>query len=316
MCTALTWTNGGCYFGRTLDLEYHYNEVAATLPRGTAVDCRMLPRITAKHALLGIATVVDGQPLWYDAMNGAGLFCAALNFPHSAVYLPPAHGFDNLASFEVIPWVLSQCATVDEACTLLARARVINIPFNTTLPPTPLHWFLADSRRAVAVEALADGLHITDNPTCVLTNEPPLSAQLAHLQGFCHLSAQPAVNRFAPDLPLTPHSRGLGGMGLPGDWSSPSRFVRAAFVRANAQASREEQDSISQVFHILQSVEVPRGCIQLGEGVPPVTTVYSACYSVGTGTLYAATYDAPERRVLSLQGKGAAPRFMPLFSPD
>lgn len=309
MCTALAWQNGERYFGRTLDLEYHYNEVMTAVPHGTPLPFRMLPTGTARYALLGIATETDGQPLWYDAVNEAGLFCAALNFPHSAVYLPPSHGLDNLASFELIPWVLSQCATVDEACALLARAQIINIPFNRALPPSPLHWFLADGVRAVAIEPLQDGLHIVDDAPCVLTNEPPLCAQLAHLRSFCHLSAEPAVNRFAPDLPLTPHSRGLGAVGLPGDWSSPSRFVRAAFACANAQAPQEERHSVSQCFHMLQTVAVPRGCVRLGEGKPPVTTLYTACYSADAGKLYCVTYDDPTVRTLSFEQGGTVPLF-------
>ena len=305
MCTVIAMQKTGC-FGRTLDLEYHYNETMTVLPQGTVLSFRCLPQCATRYALLGVAAVQQGQFLLYDAINEAGLYCAALNFPHSAAYLPTAHGFDNLASFEVIPWILSQCATVSEARTLLARARVTSIPFSASLPPTPLHWFVADSHESIAVEPLTDGLHVTDDPVCVLTNEPPLPMQLSQLQTFCHLTAEPAVNRFAPSLPLTPHSRGLGAVGLPGDWSSPSRFVRAAFVCANAQP---DGDGVTQCFHALHAVAVPCGCIRPGEGKPPVSTVYTACYDAVAGRLHCTTCDDLTVRSLSFAQGGTIPLF-------
>ena len=104
------------------------------------------------------------------------------------------------------------------------------------------------------------------------------------------LSAEPPTNLFSKDLDLRTYSRGMGGLGLPGDWTSPSRFVRAAFTRMNAKSGEAEEESVSQFFHILGSVEHPRGCVHMGEGKYEIT-VYSSCCNTDEGIYYYKTYD-------------------------
>ena len=214
---------------------------------------------------------------------------AGLNFPGNAHYFDPVQDKDNIASFELIPWLLGRCDTVAQALDLLARLQVTNDAFRADLPPTPLHWLLADKTQAVVIESTQDGLHCYHDPAGVLTNNPPFPAMLWHLSNYMNLSAQPAVNRFAPSLELTAESRGMGAMGLPGDLSSQSRFVRAAFTKGNAVTLNGEDDSVSQFFHILESVAQQRGCVQLGKDVYEIT-VYTSCCNADKGIYYYTTY--------------------------
>lgn len=282
MCTALIC---GHFFGRTLDLEYSYGEQVVVVPRRFPLTFRMQSSLPNHHAIIGIAHVKQNYPLFYDGMNEKGLAVAALNFPLSAVYHQAEKDRVNLAPFELIPWILGQCSTVTQALELLARANVTRTDFSPQLPATPLHWLIADSQQAVTAEPLADGLRIHENPVGVLTNEPPFPFQLSRLNDFRGLSAAPAANRFS-SLPLTEYSRGMGALGLPGDWSSQSRFVRCAFASHNSPCPNH----VTQFFHIMSTVEVPRGSVRLANG-KEVISVYTSCCDLKRGVYHYTTYE-------------------------
>lgn len=290
MCTAATYHNGGFYFGRNLDYERSYGEHITVTPRRFPIPMRNLPDLTEHYAMVGMAHIQDGFPLYYDAVNEKGLCIAGLNFVGNAVYRPLCPGKDNVAQFELIPWLLGKCATVAEARALLAGMNLTDQPFSPRMPLAQLHWLLADETACVVVEAVADGLHVYDNPAGVLTNNPPFPMQLFALNNYRGLSPETPENRFAPSLPLEVYSRGMGAMGLPGDLSSQSRFIRAAFVRANSRSGRTEAENVSQFFHILGSVEQQRGCCRLDDGACEIT-LYSSCCSAGQGIYYYTTYD-------------------------
>lgn len=290
MCTAVTYRTKDHYFGRNLDLEYGYEEAVTVAPRNFPFCFRAVAEQRRHYALIGMATVQKGYPLYYDATNEKGLSMAGLSFPDNAVYRPYRQGADNVAPFELIPWLLGQCATVEEAEKLLERLNLLQVDFDEALPLSPLHWMLADRERSVVIEPLREGLRVCDDPVGVLTNNPPFDWQLLHLQNYMGLSRQAAVNRFAASLELRAYSRGMGAMGLPGDLSSSSRFVRAAFARMNAVSGDTESESVSQVFHILGSVAQQRGCVELGEGVYEITT-YSSCCNTDKGVYYYTTYE-------------------------
>lgn len=289
MCTALSFKTKDHYFGRTLDLEYHYDEQVVITPRLFPLRFRQTGVMERHHALIGMAMVASGCPLYYDATNEKGLSMAGLNFPHSAAYHEPVDGKDNIASFEFIPWVLGQCASVRQARALLGRINITREDFSKDLPASPLHWMIADANECIVVESMADGLHVYDNTACVMTNEPPFPMQQMNLCNYMGLSREPAVNRFAQVLPLSAYSRGMGAMGLPGDLSSLSRFVRAAFVRGNSVCGESENESVSQFFHILGAVEQQRGCVKLEGGYE--VTVYTSCCNASKGIYYYTTYE-------------------------
>ncbi len=249
--------------------------------------------------MLGTAYVPDAFPLYYDAVNEKGLCMAGLHFPKDAVYSEPCDG--AVSPFELIPWVLAQCGSVDEACELLQNTPIAAIPYNDDLPLTPLHWFLADDTRCVAVEATVHGVQIKDNPVGVLTNSPPLEYHLKHLADYTQLSPFDPPSRFAA-LPVELYSRGMGTIGLPGDFSSASRFVRAAYTKWHSVCDGSEAQSVTQVFHILDSVAHPRGSVVMPDGKCEIT-VYSCCCNLRTGVYYYKTYNGSGICAVSLRNE-------------
>ena len=282
MCTALH--AHGC-FGRTLDLEYTYAEQVVATPRHFPLPMRHRSPLTDHYAILGMATVAEGFPLYYDAVNECGLAMAGLNFPHSGRYVPAAEG--DVASFELIPYVLGRCNNVAEAKALLENVRVCDIPFSADFPPTRLHWMVADEKRSLVVESTARGLTVHDNPMGVMTNEPPFPHQLSHLALYANLTAAEPTGGWQ-----TPVSRGAGAVGLPGDFSSPSRFVRAAFALTHADTPADTPARVNQFFHILGAAEVPRGCVRLPDG-RTVVSHYTCCMDPVEGVYYYRTYHNP-----------------------
>lgn len=298
MCTAISYKTQDHYFGRNLDLEYHYNEAVAITPRDYPFLFQNGKQLKKHYAMIGMAITETGYPLYYEATNEFGLSIAGLNFPGNAVYFPEAEGKDNITPFELIPWILGQCKSLQEAKLKLNRLNITNIPFSEKYPLTPLHWMIADKDASVVLEQTEKGLHIYKNPVDVLTNNPPFPYHLYNLQNYLNVTAQEPENRFAKDVAIVPYSRGMGGIGLPGDLSSSSRFVRAVFTRQNSVSDGSEESSISQFFHILGAVAQQRGCAHVGDGYE--ITQYSSCCNTTKGIYYYKTYENSQITVVRL----------------
>lgn len=290
MCTAVAYRTRDHYFGRNLDLEYSYHETVTITPRNKPFVFRKAGRMDRHYAMIGMAYVVGEDPLYYEATNEKGLSIAGLNFPGNADYKECCEEKDNIAPFELIPWILGQCADLAEVRNLLARLNIVRLSFSPELPVSPLHWMISDREASITVECVRDGLKVYDNPVEVLTNNPTFDFHLTNLNNYIQVSARPPVNLFGKGIELKPYSLGMGGFGLPGDLSSASRFVRAAFVRANALAGESESESVSQFFHILGSVAQPRGCTMVREGEYEIT-LYSSCCNTDKGIYYYRTYE-------------------------
>ena len=219
MCTAATYTTDSFYFGRNLDYEFSYGDEVTVTPRAYPFALRCMGDFRTKYAMIGMAYVAGEYPLYYDAVNEKGLGIAGLNFVGNAVYHPAQDGKSNVAQFELIPWLLGRCATVQDARTLLDRMNLVDTPFCEGLPVASLHWMIADNHECITLESTKDGLHVYDNPAGVLTNNPPFPMQLFALNNYMQLSPKATGNHFAPNVPLNAYSRGMGAMGLPGDLS-------------------------------------------------------------------------------------------------
>ena len=274
MCTSLAIpTPDGRLFGRTLDLDSHFGEHIALTPRRYPFSFRDCYPLTHHYALLGTAAVIDGYPLYAEAMNEKGLCMAGLRFAESAVYAPhPREGRLNLAPWELIPYLLSTCATVYEAKDALEGIWVVDKPFSEQVGTAPLHWHVTDadpSHEGLILEVTAVGMSLYRDETGVLTNEPPYPRQLAALQGLIVSWG---------DAP-----------GLPGDYSSPSRFVRAATLRKwwmEQESPCEGRNlAISQFFSILGAVSPTAGAVMTPEGGCH-RTLYTCCMDTATGTYY------------------------------
>ena len=306
MCTAATYKTNDFYFGRTLDYESSYGEEIVIMPRNFRLEF-LSEGICEKHyAVIGTAHIAGGYPLFYDAVNEKGLCMAGLNFVGNAHYFKNKNGKSNIAQYEFIPWILGNCTSTDEAKELISNINITDTPFSEHMPVGQLHWIIADKNSAITVESVSDGIKVYDNPLGVLTNNPPFDEQMFRLNDYMHLSSRQPKNTFSDKLKLKAYSRGMGAIGLPGDLSSQSRFVRVAFVKANSVSGKGETESVSQFFHILGSVDQPRGCCEVADGKYEIT-IYTSCCNADKGIYYYTTYDnhrisAVDMRKESLDG--------------
>lgn len=297
MCTAATYRTDDFYMGRTLDYEFSYGEEITVMPRNFPLSFRHGGGTDRHYAIIGMAHVADGYPMFYDAVNEKGLGMAGLNFAASARYSEPEDGKQNVAQFEFIPWVLSQFASLGQARSAIEKINLVGTTYDSRYPAAKMHWIIADKSGAITVEPTESGLKIYDNAPGVLTNEPPFDMQLFNLNNYMRLSPKQPENSFSDALNLGTYSRGMGGLGLPGDLSSMSRFVRAAFTKLNSLSGSGEAESVGQFFHILGSVEQVRGCCEVAQDKYEIT-IYTSCFNADKGVYYYTTYN--NRRITAV----------------
>ncbi len=290
MCTAITFVSGDCYFGRNLDYEHSFGEEIVIMPRRFRLDFGEAGTLENHYAAIGVARAAEGYPLFFDAVNECGLAAAGLNFSGNAFLHAGLPERTNIAQFEFIPWVLSRCADIFEAKTLTDGTCITPTPFSEKMPASELHWIFADKNGAITVESVREGIKVYENKAGVLTNNPPFDMQMFNLNNYMGVSNGTVGNTFAPKLELDVYSRGMGGMGLPGDLSSQSRFVRAAWAAANSVCDGSDISKVGQLFHLLEFEAQPRGCCEVRKGEYEFTRYSSVC-NADKGVCYVSTYE-------------------------
>lgn len=281
MCTAVSVNFEKFYFGRTLDLDYSFGQKVIVLPRRFKLDFKAGFSLVFHHAVMGMAVVNNGFPLFFDAFNEKGLCIAGLRFQNNAYYGEVLKNRVNLAPFELPLWILSLASNITEAKNLLRDINICDIPFSDELPNTHLHWIIADKTGALTVEPTKEGLWVFDNKTGVLANNPPFEEMLKSFK-FYEFDSKRLKN------PL-----------FPGDYSSKSRFARAVFVKKNSYMPKSEEESVAQFFHIMNSVFVPKGCVILENGHPHYTQ-YTSCIDTKKGVYYYKNYEDPKTHKIDM----------------
>ncbi len=289
MCTAISLALGNHYFARNLDYEHTFGEQVTITPRNFVFRFKNGTEIKHHPAMIGMALTFQSYPLYFDATNEQGLSMAGLNFPDYAQYYSAIPGKDNVASFELIPWILCRCSTTADAEQLLRNINITDDAVSASLPPTPLHWIVADKDKAITVEQTRQGITVHENPVGVLTNNPPFDMQMINLSNYMQVTSKEPENKLSHKITLVPYSRGMGGMGIPGDLSSMSRFVKACFTKLNSVCSDAREEQINQFFHVLYSVYQQKGCVVVGDSYE--ITNYSSCCDTEKGIYYYTTYN-------------------------
>ena len=295
MCTGIrfTSTDGSMYFGRNLDWTQGYGERVVVTPPAARVPAAFpRPRDPERgHAVIGMGIVAEGVPLYFDCGNDAGLAVAGLNFPQSARYASgPEPGRTNVAAYEFPYWVARSFSSLDEVRAAFAEVSVVARPVSERLPVASLHWLIGDATGSVVVECLEGGLRVWENDVDVLTNEPDFGWQRTNLRTYLTLSEDEPAAASWGRARLAPFGSGMGMRGMPGDYSGPSRFAKAAFVNAHYPAQLGERANVTRLFRTLGSVAVPDGCARAADGSFE-RTLYTSCFSAATLTYYHAAYD-------------------------
>jgi len=299
MCTAASFKNENTYFGRTLDYEFSYGEKVTITPRNYPFEFRHLGLNNNHYAIIGMAHIHNDYPMYYDAMNEYGLGMAGLNFVGNAKYNEVIEGKENVAQFEFISFILSTCKNVLEAKNKIKEINLVKTPYNEYYPAAKLHWILRDTNDCIVVEAMEDGLHIYDNKTGALTNNPPFNYQLENLKNYVSLNNDEPNKSFSFNEAF--YSRGMGSVGLPGDLTSQGRFVRVVYTAHFSVASPDENSSVNQFFHILESVWQTRGLCKINDKYE--ITIYASCMNLNEGIYYYKTYDNPQISAVYLKNE-------------
>lgn len=299
MCTAASFKNKNTYFGRTLDYEFSYGEKVTITPRNYPFEFRHLGLNNNHYAIIGMAHIHNDYPMYYDAMNEYGLGMAGLNFVGNAKYNEVIEGKENVAQFEFISFILSTCKNVLEAKNKIKEINLVKTPYNEYYPAAKLHWILRDINDCIVVEAMEDGLHIYDNKTGALTNNSPFNYQLENLKNYVSLNNDEPNKSFSFNEAF--YSRGMGSVGLPGDLTSQGRFVRVVYTAHFSVASPDENSSVNQFFHILESVWQTRGLCKINDKYE--ITIYASCMNLNEGIYYYKTYDNPQISAVYLKNE-------------
>lgn len=289
MCTSMSYRKTDHYFGRNLDIEVTFGEKVVITPRNYKFELKNGTTYHNSYAMIGMAVVLQKYPLYYEAANEKGLAMAGLNFVGNAKYLERKEGMENITPFELIPWILGQAESVKEARALLTKVNLLNCPFAESVPLASLHFMISDKKESIVVEPMEDGLHIFSNPYDVMTNNPPFEYHMWNMNNYLNLKVQNGENTFSSQYGLKNYGVGMGAIGLPGDASSASRFVRTAFHLTNSYSDDTEVGNVTQLFHVLDSVSMLQGSTLTDEGKHDMT-MYSCCINVDKGIYYYKTY--------------------------
>lgn len=295
MCTALSLrTKEGNYlFGRNMDLEYNFNQSVYLVPRKFRYKNVVTDdSYSLKYAVIGMASLIDNFPLFADGMNEKGLACAGLNFPGYAHYEENAvEGKVNLAPHDIIPWILGNFENTNDVKKAFENVEIVGKTINPQVALATLHWIVSDKNgETIVIEKTKEGLKVYDNNVSVLTNSPTFDWHTTNIRQYIRCTDKyPEDETWVKDK-LTPLSRGYGGLGIPGDFSSTSRFVRIAFLRSRAKEVEPGFKGISDFFHMLNDVAVPNYAVLTESNIYDITQ-YTACMCQSSGIYYYNTYN-------------------------
>ena len=295
MCTglALETKDGLHLFGRNMDIEYSFNQSIIFIPRNfKCVNKSNKKELTTKYAVLGMGTIFDDYPTFADGMNEKGLGCAGLNFPVYVSYSKEdIEGKTNIPVYNFLLWVLANFSSVEEVKEALKNANIVDIPISENIPNTTLHWMISDiTGKSIVVEQTKEKLNVFDNNIGVLTNSPTFDWHVANLNQYVGLRYNQVPEFKLGDQSLTALGQGTGLVGLPGDFTPASRFVRVAFLRDAMIKNDKDSIDLIEFFHILNNVAMVRGSTRTIEEKSDLTQ-YTSCMCLEKGIYYYNTYE-------------------------
>lgn len=254
-CTGmeLKTKNGEVVMARTIEWSgSDMNTFYVVVPKAYTPD--------TKYAFTGVA--VELPQYIMEGVNEKGLSAGLFYFPDYGKYEEEANGKTSVSDFELVGYILSRCATIDEVKSTIAGLHIHGIdPRSSTV-----HWrFIEESGRQVVLEIIDGKQVFYENTVGVLTNSPSFDYHLTNLNNYVNLMPGRAGANTIGRLEMTSFSGGTGMLGLPGDFSSPSRFVRVAFLQNTAPVRETALETVTQAFHLLNNFDIPIG-MQFAKG--------------------------------------------------
>lgn len=257
---------------------------------------------TSVYGYVGLA--VDQDAFVVDGMNEAGLTAGLFYFPGYGGYVGynPDRARKTLSDFQLVSWILGNFDNIDAVKKAIRDIDVVAIdPRSSTV-----HWRITEpGGRQVVLEIIDGKLNFHENTLGVFTNSPDFRWHLTNLNNYINLATGPIAQKNYGDYSLSAFGGGSGMLGLPGDMTPPSRFVRAAFFQMTAPKLDSSEETVAQAFHILNSFDIPVG-IQFAEGqeIPdiPSATQWTVATDISGRKIYYRTMYNSNIRCIDLAG--------------
>lgn len=292
MCTSIfTKTEDNKHFlSRTMDFSFPIEGNPVFLPRDYSWHV-FGKEMTNKYAMLGTGRGIAGNYIFTDGVNEHGLAIAELYLPGVVYNKKDVKGKNNLAPWEFVNWVLGNCKSIDDLEKNLKNIRLIDKKIPIMNKSIPLHFILADvTGRIVVIEPTTGELKLKENPVGVMTNTPTLEWHIQNLRNYVHVQPKQCSPKDFGEFKATPFSQGTGTSGLPGGFTPPHRFVRAAFFKEYINEAIDEDEAITNIWQILNTVRIPQGVvIEDSEGED--YTQYLAAICLESRSFYYTTYE-------------------------
>ncbi len=327
-CTSIRikTADGLVFYARTMEGGFDFHSQVTVIPQGTAFQ-GTLPdntskglKWTAKYGVVGMNAF--GQPLLSDGINEKGLTVGNLLFPGYAGYQPfdPQKANITLTQYEVATWLLSNYATVAEVRQALGQVRVVQGP-TATCGILPLHFCVHDPQgNSLVIEYVQGKLHIYNNPLGVMTNSPAFDWMTTYLSNFVNLSALNVPRLDLGGVAVKQFGQGSGMLGLPGEYTPPSRLVRMVALTQAALPVQGAAAGLNLAMTIINNVDIPRGAVREKEtkGMMYDITQWVVAADLANKKYYFHTYDNKNWRYVdlgkALQGaKGI--KYLPIDNP-
>lgn len=309
-CTGITLKSkdGMTVAARTIEwAESVMNNLYVVVPRNQELQS-LTPsgmdgvRFKSKYGFVGLA--VEQKEFMVEGVNEKGLSAGLFYFPNYGKYQPfdPMEKDKSLADFQVVSYVLAKCGSINEVKRELENVRIINIdPRSSTV-----HWrFTEPSGRQVVLEIVNEVMHFYENPLGVLTNSPGIEWHWTNLNNYINLQPGNAPEHSFGPLAMKSFGHGSGMLGLPGDFTPPSRFVRAAFFQLTAPQQPNAEGCVFQAFHLLNNFDIPAGTeLPMGKASVdlPSATQFTVATDTGNRMIYYRTMYNSTIRCIDLKG--------------
>ena len=293
-CTGITLKakDGSYVVARTIEWGGSYlNSRYVIVPRGHQ-QRSLVPggtdgmTFTSRNGYVGLS--VELEQFVVEGINEAGLSAGLFYFPGYGQYVDydSTRKASTISDFQLVSWILGSCRNVDEVKKAVPEVSVVSIdPRSSTV-----HWRFADAEgRQIVLEIINGKPVFYENKLGVLTNSPGFDWQMTNLNNYVNLRSGSAPAQSLGDVSLAPFGAGSGTLGLPGDVTPPSRFIRAAFYQASAPQRESARETVVQCFHIMNNFDIPVG-IEFAEGQVPVDFPSATQWTTATDVTNRAIY--------------------------
>lgn len=303
LCTAITFetSQNEIFFGRTLDFSLSISPSLYLISKHYKWCSSIGQKIYMdQYSFMGIGQEIHESVAFFEGVNEKGLAIAALYFEGYANFEASPNPEEEICTFDFVHYLLGSCSTVNDIRKTLSKKRIVGLVDPITDTVAPLHWIAVDKTGAcIVIEQTNKGLEILDNPIGVFTNSPNFSWHLTNLRNYMNLTTKQLEQATWDQVVLKPFSQGGGTTNLPGSFTSPERFVRAAFLKTHIEKPKSNDEAILSGYHILNNVFIPKGIVITPQGNVDYTK-YVSMMNLTTGEYFYKTYNNDQIMTASL----------------